>query len=334
MSDRSHHPPATIYDVAERAGVSISTVSLAINNPQRVRAATRERIHGVIDELGYAPKTDAVARARRGVGRIGVVAPFSSHPSFSLRLNGVFGAASDRSLEILVYDEASAADSLLSSLPVSRRVDGMIVMGLPFSDEVAARLHAQHIATVLVELRRPGFNSVAADDHHGGVMAGEHLVAAGHQRFAFVGQRQRIAYASPSERRLAGFREAVRAGGHVLGDDQVRRVDHTLDAARIAALELLEQPNAPSAIFAYDDALAGGVLRAAHERGLRVPEDLAVVGFDDSELAQQLGLTSIHQPFAESGAAATEALLALLADPSRPPRHVSLELTLVARDTT
>ena len=334
MSDLRDQTPATIYDVAERAGVSISTVSLALNAPHRVKPSTRERIHAAIDELGFLPKSDAVARARRGIGRIGVIAPFSSHPSFARRLNGVFAAAQGKPIEIVIYDEASAADSMLRSLPVTRRVDGMIVMGLPFNDDVAARLAEQRLATVLVELRRDGFSSVAADDARGGRMVAEHLLDRGHERLGFIGQRQRVAYASPSEHRLGGVRAALAAAGRSLPDERVRRVAHEPSAAYVATGELLDLTEPPTAIFAHDDALAGAVVRAARDRGLRVPDDLAVVGFDDGELAEQLGLTTVRQPFEESGRIATETLTAQLARPSSPARQISLELVLVPRDTT
>jgi DNA-binding LacI/PurR family transcriptional regulator len=334
MSDTPPRPSVTIYDVAAKAGVSISTVSLALNAPDRVKPSTRERVHASIDQLGFQPKTDAVARARRGIGRIGVVAPFSSHPSFARRLNGVFSAARGRSMEIVVYDEASAADSMLYSLPVTQRVDGMIVMGLPFSDDIAERLAGQRMETVLVELQRPGFSSVAADDERGGRMVAEHLLACGHERLAFIGQRQRVTYASPSERRLRGFTAAIEAHHGSLPEERIRRVEHSPAAAYVATQELLDARDPPTAIFAHDDALAGGVVRGARDRGVRVPVDLAVVGFDDGELAEALSLTTVRQPFEESGTIATQTLMAQLADPSLPARHISLELRLVRRETS
>ena len=188
--------------------------------------------------------------------------------------------------------------------------------------------------TVLVELRRDGFSSVAADDERGGGMVAEHLVGLGHERVAFIGQRQQVAYASPSEHRLGGFRAALEAAGRSLPDARVRRVAHAPAAAYEAARELLELPEPPSALFAHDDALAGAALRAARDRGLRVPEDVALVGFDDGELAEQLGLTTVRQPFEESGRIATETLTAQPARPSSPARQISLELVLVPRTTT
>jgi DNA-binding LacI/PurR family transcriptional regulator len=181
---------ATIYDVAERAGVSISTVSLALNAPRRVKAETLERVLAAIDELKFVPKSEAVTRARRGVGRLGVIAPFTTYPSFARRLNGVLRATGDQSYEVVVYDQESAATSTLASLPLTQRLDGLIVMSIPFGDEIADRLVDQNIGTVLVELERPGFSSVTIDDVAGGRMAAKLLLDRGHSRFGFLGERQ------------------------------------------------------------------------------------------------------------------------------------------------
>src|SRR5262249_33152963 len=222
-------------DCAQRAGVSISTVSLALNKPDRVQAATLARILDVIDELGFVPKSEAVTRARRGVGRIGVIAPFTSHPTFAQRLNGVLRVASrSEHFEGVVYDQEAAAVSMLVTVPMPRRVDGLIVMSVPFTDQVADRLIEQRLTTVLVELQHPRFSSVVIDDAAGGRMVAEHLLAKGHRRLAFIGQAH-----EPSERvlqsdaRLAGFREGV---GERL---DVRLVEHSVDAAAAAARELL-----------------------------------------------------------------------------------------------
>lgn len=328
----------TIYDVAAKAGVSISTVSLALNAPSRVRGETLERIHHAIDDLGFVPKTEAVTRARRGVGRIGVIAPFTTYPSFSRRLNGVLGALRGLNYEAVIYDHEGAATSLLASLPLSQRLDGLIVMSLPLSDQVTERLNDRHLTTVLVELERPGFSAVAIDNVAGGSMVADLLVRKGHTRFGFVGEggtkphpHNRILQA---EARMLGFRAALEQRGCELPDADVRLVGRDLDWATQAAGELLDAEERPTAIFAHDDLFASGVLRAARSRGMRIPDELAVVGFDDSELAAHLELTSVRQPFEESGQVAAEMLLAQLRDPKRTLQQVTLKLTLIERATT
>jgi LacI family transcriptional regulator len=326
--------PTTIYDVAARAGVSISTVSLVLNAPSRVKPTTLAAVMTAIDELDFVPKSEAVTRARRGIGRIGVIAPFTTYPSFARRLNGVLHAVHGQSSEIVVYDQASAASSTLASLPLTRRLDGLVVMSLPFSEEVAQRLLHQ-ITTVLVEVERPDFSSVTIDDRAGGRMVADLLVERGHERFAFLGEAQQSHhYFSQSEARLAGFRDALAAHGRDLPAASVRLVEHGREQAFAAADDLLAMAAPPTAIFAHDDRLASALLKAARSRGLNVPENLAIVGFDDSDIAEHLGLTSVRQPLEESGQIATETLLAQLANPKRSLQHTMLKLSLIERETT
>lgn len=334
MSTRVN-PAPTIYDVATAAGVSISTVSLALNAPSRVKASTLERILGAIDELGFVPKSEAVTRARRGIGRIGVIAPFTTYASFARRLNGVFSAVRGRSCEVVVYDQESAASSQLATLPLTRRLDGLIVMSLPFSDEIAERLTEQSMETVLVEVIRDGFSSITIDDAAGGRMVAELLIARGHERFGFIGEEQQTHhYLSQSEARLSGFREALAGRGRDLPPSNVHTTPHTLEGAERAASALLDLPQRPTAIFAHDDLLASAALKVARRRDISVPDELAVVGFDDSEIAHHLGLTSVRQPLEESGALAAETLFGQITHPDRSRQHTNLRLTLVERDTT
>lgn len=327
----------TIYDVAASAGVSISTVSLCLNNPARVATATRDRVLAAADELGYVPKADAVSRARRSVGRIGVIAPFTSYSSFSRRLGGVLTEFAANNLEVVVYDHVSPHVSpLLASLPLTGRVDGLIVMSLPVVEEVQRRLHEQAIPAVLLDNAQDGFDAIRTDDHAGGLLAGQHLIDRGHQRIAFLGEGWTVEHThmSQCELRLAGLRAAITDHGLALDDDHVRFSTHDLESARAEARNLLESPDRPTALFAHDDLLAGAALQAARDLNLDVPSELAIVGFDDSEVAEALGLTTIQQPFEASGQVAARALLDRMANPSLPTRTTTLDLRLVERATT
>jgi LacI family transcriptional regulator len=242
----------------------------------------------------------------------------------------VLRAAGSRPAEIVVFDQPSAAHSpspLLGSLPVTGRLDGLIVVSLPLEDAIARRL--PRLATVLVDVRHPGFDSVHTDDAAGGRLAAAHLLARGHRRFGFLGEAQESdLYVSPSQRRLAGFRAAL--GPYPL---DVRLAGHGVVSAVAAVRESLAGADRPTAVFAADDTLAAGVMRAAHSLGLAVPEDLAVVGFDDGELAEALGLTTVRQPLEESGRAAAELLFRRLDGPGAP-RSIALGLELVARGSS
>jgi len=332
----------TIYDVATRAGVSISTVSLALNAPSRVREATLSRILDAADELGFVPKTEAVTRARQGVRRIGVFAAFTSHASYARRLNGVLQAAAQERFEVVVYDQDEAAivegegiaatqtRSRLASLPLTGRVDGLIVMSPPFTDDIARRLAKQHITTVLVGLELPGFSSVMTDDASGGRMVADLLTSRGHRTIAYLGGADTKWPGWPSAVRLESFCDALPSPPRARLTDPTR----PFESARAATHELLAGPARPTAIFAGSDVLASGALRAARDLGLAVPADLAIVGFDDADLAAPLGLTTVHQPLEESGQIATEILLGHLENPQRSPRQTTLSVRVVERATS
>jgi DNA-binding LacI/PurR family transcriptional regulator len=323
----------TIHDVAAEAGVSVSTVSLAINSPERVSDRTRRRVLAAVDALGFVPKAEAVARARKGVGRVGVLAPFSSYSSVARRLTGVLQATGRRPIEVVLFDQESAARTpspLLGSLPVTGRLDGIIVVSQPLNDAVARRLGELRLPTVLMDVRHPGFDSVHTEDAAGGRLAAARLLARGHRRFGFVGEEQASdRYVSPSQRRLAGYRAALAEAGHETG---VRLTGHGVGPALAAARDLLSAETRPTAVFAASDTLAAGVLRAARELGLAVPADVAVVGFDDGELAEALDLTTVRQPLEESGRTAMELLLRRIDGPGAP-REVTLQLELAERGT-
>jgi DNA-binding LacI/PurR family transcriptional regulator len=334
-------PMPTIYDVATRAGVSISTVSLALNAPERVRESTLRRVLEVADELGFVPKAEAVRRARQGVRRIGVFAAFTSHPSYARRLNGVLQAAAQERFEVVVYDQDEAAivrdegiaatqtRSRLASLPLTGRVDGLIVMSPPFTEDIARRLEAQHVTAVLVGLTWPGFSSVMTDDATGARMVAELLVDRGHRSFAYLGSSDTTWEGWPSAVRLDSFRDALPAPPEVRLTDPTR----PFESARAITRELLQSATRPTAIFAGSDLLAGGALRAAHDEGVEVPAELAIVGFDDGDLAEPLGLTTVRQPLEESGQVATEILLARLENRRGSARRTTLAVELVERAT-
>lgn len=330
----------TIYDVAHRAGVSISTVSHTLNRPQRVNADTRQRVLAAIDELGYVPKATAVAHARKSVGRVGVLAPFTSYGSYTRRLMGILkeATAEGDATEVVVFDQESAASAtspLLSSLPVTRRLDGMLIMGLPIDDVLAERLISQRLPTVLIDSSRPELDSITIDDEAAGRLVGRHLVERGYRSFAYVSESQRSqAYLSPGQRRRAGLRRAISEAG--LDPHAVQWIHTTNDLAggREALGRILDLADRPEAVFAHQDELAAGLLTECRKRGVRVPDDLAIVGFDDSDLAEPLGITSVRQPLEESGRLGFRQLREVIGGGHVTPRGVTLGVQLIPRTTT
>lgn len=328
----------TIYDVAAHAGVSISTVSQTLNRPARVTPRTRSRVLEAIERLGYVPKAAAVTHARRGVGRIGVLAPFTSYDSYRRRLMGVLAESEGTARDVIVYDHESAAANvspLLQALPVTGRLDGLLIMGLPLDDDLAEHLINRRLPTVLVDTTRPEFSSVDISNEEGGELIGRHLVERGHRSFAFVKERQQSqAFVSQGQQRWAGFLRALAGAG--LGEDDVVVVETSNDIAggRQALYCVLGSQSRPTAIYAHHDVLAAGLLRECRSAGISVPGDIAIAGFDDLSIAEAAGLTTVRQPFEESGRIGARLLGDLLSGTAESVQHIVLGLELVARDTT
>jgi len=326
----------TIYDVAKRAGVSITTVSRMLNDPDKVNGETRERVMAAVDALGFMPKAEARARALRRTGRIGVISPFFTAPSFVQRLRGISEALSAKKFELVIYtvDSADHLKSFLASLPLTGNLDGLIILSLPVDDANVRRLVEHGLPTVLVEFPHPNLSSVVIDDVMGGCIAARYLLDKGHHRIAFLGDTDLPEYSlHPVSQRLVGFRKALKEAGIELPNVLVRLAPYSQEQTRQVAAELLSLSQPPTAIFAATDFQALGVLKAARQLKIQVPEQLAVVGFDDLDLAEYTDLTTIRQHLDESGRLAVEILLAQIESPSRPPRHVNLPLTLIERQT-
>jgi len=327
----------TIYDVAERAGVGISTVSNALNKPDRVSPATRQRVLDAAAELGFVPKSEAVSRARRGVGRIGVIAPFVSYSSYMRRLAGVLEVMTRNHLEVCIFDEESAAAKsslLLSQLPLNSRLDGLIIMGIPLDDGAAQRLLDSQLPTILVDTEDPRFSSVSTDYDATGRMIAEHLVGEGHRHLAYLSEEGDTSLERlQGPRRFAALAATLERAGIAAADLEVRYVPHTVEAARTEARALLAAHPEVTAVVAHDDLLAIGVLEAAADLGMPVPERLAVVGCDDGDLALAAGLTTVRQPFEDSGRLAATKLLDELKSP-QPRQLTYLAQELVVRRTT
>jgi LacI family transcriptional regulator len=326
----------TVYDVASKAGVSIATVSRVMNAPDKVRGDTRQKVLNAIDELQYVPKAEAFARARKMVGRIGVLTPFFTHSSFIQRMRGIAAALSSIPLELVIYpvDSNQRLEEYLAQIPIARRLDGLIIISLPIEEKDAERLISAKLETVLIEFEHPSFSSIQIDDYIGGKIAAEYLIDQGHQRFAFVGSGELPEYSMhPEDRRLAGFRVGIESQGFDFNGKLTRFPVMSYQDIRKEFQHLISLPVPPTAIFGATDDLAIRILRAAHEFGVKVPQELAVIGFDDIDMAEQIGLTTISQSLDESGRMAVEMLLARLDDPDRSVQSNRLLLKVIERET-
>lgn len=316
----------TIYDVAARAGVSISTVSLAVSAPHRVRPETRERIVEAATALGYR-----MTEGRRiGAARIAVAAPYTTYPSYLRRLSGMLRRARDAAVDIIPYDLDSAAASdepLLDVLPARTDASGLVVMGVPLGGAARRASRAARIPVAYVDVMPnradAGGPVVLVDDRHGGAQIGAHLAALGHRRVLFVHEPQRSpAYVSAGMLRIEGLTAHVQVTG--LAVDGPSSIDDRVFRAVEAA--------GATAIVANHDQFAAAIL--AGQRAHRDAGRLAVVGYDDGELAAALDLTTVRQPFEESGRAALELVLGLVSGASTSHDIVRLAPTLIVRGST
>jgi DNA-binding LacI/PurR family transcriptional regulator len=332
---------ATIYDVSELAQVSIATVSRVLNSPDKVSEETRARVIAAIDELRFVPKFEALARARKAVGRIGILTPSFTSDSFVDRLRGIVAALAGMPYEPIIYDVNSAAqrDGYLTSLPASRQVDGLIAIDLPIDDATAGRLLEHGLPTVQIVPSMQVNSShnltrIVHDDTVGGRMAAEYLLAQGHRRLGYVGDTDLPEFLGTSrDRKLDSFRQALALQRVTLPDAYVQLGPFGMESARQLALPLLDLPSPPTAIFAGSDTQAIGVLSAVRESGLKAPEDVAVMGFDDIAVAEYIGLTTIRQQLRESGRLAVTLLLEQLEEGRGSDRSVSMPYTLMRRVT-
>ncbi len=336
MTTEKNSPP-TIYDVAERAGLSIATVSRVLNSPERVSTTSRQKVMQAIDQLGFVPNAEARARVLASTGRIGVITPFFTSPSFIDRLRGVASALSNSRYELVIYtvDSMDRLDGYLSSLPLTGNLDGLIVISLPLDEVAAQRLRTNNLETVCIEQSVPGFSAILVDDHAGGRLAAQHLLENGHRRCAYVYFGESPEYSiHPEVQRLSGFREALAEHGVSLTDEYIRYVPISRKGIREKLRELFELAEPPTAIFAPSDDLAIRVIHRARELGVSCPRDLSVIGFDDIDIAEHVDLTTISQRLTDSGQMAVELLLARLAEPERPIQHIQLQVHLEERGTT
>jgi LacI family transcriptional regulator/LacI family repressor for deo operon, udp, cdd, tsx, nupC, and nupG len=326
----------TIRDVARHAGVSVATVSRVLNDVPVVRDAMRERVRAAIGELGYRPSSTARSLSLGRPDAIGVVAPFFTAPSVVERLRGVVERVGERGYDLMLFDietPEQRADAFRDFAPRAR-VGGLIVISLPLLAEEVDKLRRENLPVVMVDISHAGVPHVAIDDVRGGELAAEHLLERGHRRIGFVGDLAANPFGfTSSERRRRGYRLALQRAG-IVHDDALERLGrHGRDEARTLATGLLTLPERPTAVFAASDTQAVGVLEAAAALGLGVPDDVAVIGFDDIEVAGLLGLTTVRQPLRESGARGADLLLAAI-EGGTPPGGPLAPLTVVVRRTT
>jgi DNA-binding LacI/PurR family transcriptional regulator len=308
-----------------------------LNGSPQVSGATRAKVLDAIAVLGYRPNPLARGLSRGRCQTLGVLVPFFTHASAVERLRGVVAALDQSRYDLVLFNVESPRhrEEHLASITGRDRADGLLIMSLPIPSRELERLATVGVPVVLVDARGQGVPAVVTDDVAGGRLATEHLVGLGHRAIAFMGDdpSNTFGYTSSGQREH-GYASALADAGISFRADLVRHGAHDRGVAERLALELLDLPTPPTAVFASSDVQATGVLHAAAARGQRVPEDLSVVGFDDIELSTYVGLTTVRQELFESGRLGARLLLEAVAGEVPAPIEHVLPIRLVERATT
>ena len=327
---------ATIEDVAASAGVSVATVSRALRGLPNVASHTRERIERIASELDYRADP-AASRLAAGRSRaIAVAVPMLDGWYFSHVVAGAEAVFAEAGYDTIVVGLGAYGEGrrvLEAAGPIYRRVDGLICVDAALNDDEFARLRSEGMAMVYIGPDGPGVPSLGIDDVEVGRLATSHLLGLGHRRIGMIHGQPEDGSVAPY-RRQQGFELAFKEAGMVPDPSLYAPGYFDIGGGYDALGMLLDQPDPPTAVFAFSDEMAFGVLWAARERGISVPDELSVVGVDDHDGAPVVGLTTVHQDVAEHGAHAARAMIDMLTG-----REVSLErqnapIRLVERLTT
>lgn len=330
----------TIRDVAERAGVGLGTVSRVINQSPKVSEMTRKRVLNVIEELNYIPNPTARRLSLGKTLTIAVIVPFFTRPSVTERLRGIEITLADSDYDLNIYnvETVKRRDESIREVPRSERADGVIIISLSPRDEDIPYLANADVPIVLVDANHPSLtllNRVIVDDIEGGMKATQHLVDLGHRRIGFIGDLIDSPFNFTSSKyRFAGYQKVLKRNGIEFRDAYFQESQHGREEARELALRMMSLDNPPTAIFAASDTQAMGVLQAARDLELRVPQEFSVIGYDDLEIAEYLGLTTIRQLLFESGQRGVELLLEAIQQSPPEPICEVLPTELVVRETT
>ncbi len=320
----------TIAEVAKRAGVSISTVSRVINGLDRVHPDTRSRVSAVVQTLRYQPSAFARGLAIQRTHTIGFVIPTISDPFYLDIVRGVEEMAAAAGYSLLVISKLTrAGDRRVLELFTQKRVDGLVVVGITVPREVLAQLRTQGFPLVL--LQQDEHATFSVDNYGGAALITEHLLELGHRQLAYIAGSDDT---PDNAERFRGFQDRL-ASSHIAFEPRLfARGDFLQGSGSRAVTELLSRKRPFDAIFAANDQMAMDAILALREHGLRVPEDVAVVGFDDIPLARYVApsLTTVRQPANALGSQATQAVLAALGG-APLPEGVVLPVELIVRES-
>lgn len=325
----------TIYDIAEKASVSIATVSRVLNDHPRVAEETRARVLDVAEELGYQPHVSAQSLARQNSNLVSAVIPVLTNDFYMGVMRGMQDALATTGYDLLVYAarRTEEVDAQLARATQKGRAEGLLLLSTPPSPDQIKLLKRRRQPVVLVDAFHPDFDSISVDNVKGGCLATQHLIEQGHRRIAHITVSPEPA---PAQQRHQGYVQALREAGLPVEESLIIGIDkrpHAFveEAGYEAMRNLLRRKPRPTAVFVASDMQAIGALRALQEAGLRTPDDMAVVGYDDIQVSQYIGLTTLQQPVYEMGRLAIEKFFMRVRHPDHPVSHTVFSPRLMRR---
>ena len=328
---------ASMADVARRAGVSVATVSRALHGSPLVSAETAARVVAAAAELSFAISRVASGLASGRLGRIGLLLGGSLQSWFNgTVIDAVYTRLTPADVELTIFriEDRAERDRFFTRLPARRNVDALIVASFALTTPERSRLQSLGVPLVYLNQRVRGVPSVGIDDVAGARDGVRGLLALGHRRIAFVRSvSRRPGFSYSADRRIEGFRGAMAEAG-VAEEDQLVIAARDLDAGDEVLRAALSDAVPPTALAVDSDELAIGILAALVRAGLRAPEDLSLLGFDDHALAGRLGLSTVAQPAALTATEAASLALTLAAGETPPRRTIVVPTRLVLRGTT
>lgn len=327
---------ATIRDVARAAGVSVSTVSHVVNGTRVVLPETKSRVLAAMQELNYTPNRLARSLRNRQTATLGVLLPNSANPYFAEVLLGIETACFDLGYNVIIgnaIDNPEREEAHLKVL-LSRQVDGLLLISTGAYQRSLKLLAAYKTPFVLVDRASmlPDIDEIVTDNYAGGALAARYLLELGHRRIGCITGPSAL---TPSADRVTGYFDTLRDAGIMPDPLLARAGDFQPEGGYAACRELLRLGERPTAIFACNDLMAIGALRAIDEAGLRVPDDLSLVGYDDIPLISFVvpALTTVAQPSRELGQVAVRRLVQRLQTPGLPAERSVLPVSLIVRDS-
>lgn len=329
---------ATIYEVARKSGVSIGTVSRVLNDSPLTAVTTRERVLQVISELDYQPHALARGLARRKTNAVGVVGPLFNGGLHAEVLRGIQRGLEQHNFDLVLYgvDDQNKKDAFLRRALQQRRVDGLLLVSMPLSGALAVDCKRRRLPLVLVDSQHHQFDSITVDNQYGAALATQELLRLGYRRFALLAGHYENMRA---QARLQDCQNALQEAGIAASAQTVIRSEALGKNAAASAWQsgyaamktfLAQQvqegrASTPLALFVTCDSLVRGALSAVQNAGLSLPQDVAIVAFRDSELAEHSGVMIVRQPQAEIGYQAVKRMLALMKHPGSPPQQVTVK---------